>query len=494
MRAMDAHDHHGKFFSGIAAIVLAGSLVAGCGPGHTSSSGGTSAASTGPTAPSSSPPSPPPAPPASSGGVAPPTSVTGTALLNIYSKLLPKPSSLADLKTFPDATLKDKAFVLEDEGFVRVLGLSGPTPVSESLITLDSGGAFARGSGGSGVYGGSLGTGPGTTLLATASAFPVGSPGDAVYVFDALGTTPVTKLDLSTQMASYTGPTLMNSAGTPVPSPFATSFTASALISKGTLFVSSSNFDASFNNNPGTVIAYAFPPGTKVLGAGKTIITSSFNPGRLTRWVSPATGNEALLVMNAGAGALGATVDVIDPARGVIVLTIPIPAPAGGDGGTVAISPDGTHGFLGATFTGDVYELDLSTLDTALGNSSAVMAPGPFLGTTTLTTGPGSISSLAFSTSGKFLYACNSSTSVVYALYLGGGVAPATSGAVAGFARTGSPASFEDNSYLLAIRRGVPGIDFGGPALLVGTINLTAADATVPGVGVTIDGVAFDAN
>ena len=58
----------------------------------------------------------------------------------------------------------------------------------------------------------------------------------------------------------------------------------------------------------------------------------------------------------------------------------------------------------------------------------------------------------------------------------------------------GDPAKFECNASVLAVRTGVPGVDFTGPAVFVATIALDPLDRTVPSVTSALDGVSFDLN
>jgi hypothetical protein len=413
------------------------------------------------------------------------TTVTPTLSTNVFTAFL-QSASLADLQTSPQ--LANRVLALEDRGFVRFLDDSGTTPVSVLDLQLDPAGALPQGTAGS-----SLTISNGRTALVATS----GLGHEAVYVFDptsALTAADVTKIDLDASAVTLPAGAL-NSVGQSVASPMSTTFTASAVVAGSKLFVATSNLDQSFNLNPGTVLAFDYNSQTHATTNETVVFTSGYDPTRLTTWTSPL-GVPAVLCVNAGIGTVGSgasTVDVIDPVRGVLVLTIPLGAVNGG--GAVAITPDSRRGFVGSQALDQVFELDLSNLDQQLSNASPVTDASRLVQTITL---PGTgalhfISAVAISSSGRYLYALdfNESLLSVFDLALGPGKAGLV-GTITGFQRSGNPTTFVGNASLLAVRRGA---SLSGPSVFVGTINLAAADRTFsPNVAVALDGVSFDHN
>lgn len=421
-------------------------------------------------------------------GVAALTTVTPTLATNVFTAFL-QSSSLADLQTSP--RLANRVLALEDRGFVRVLDDSGATPVSVLDLQLDPAGALPQGAAGS-----SLTVSNGTTALVAAS----GLGHEAVYVFDptsAQSAADVTKLDLNASAVTLPAGAL-NSVGQSVASPMSTTFTASAVVAGSKIFIATSNLDQSFNLNPGTVLAFDYDPKTRAATNESVVFTSGYDPTRLTTWTSPL-GVPAVLCVNAGIGSVGSgasTIDVIDPVRGVLVLTIPLGAVNAG--GAIAITPDSRRGFVGSQALDQVFELDLSNLDQQLANPSPATDATRFVQAIALP-GTGSlhfISGVAISSSGRYLYALdfNESLLSVFDLALGAGKA-ALVGTITGFQRSGNPTTFVGNASLLAVRPGAPSVSFSGPSVFVGTINLAAADRTFsPSVSAALDGVSFDHN
>jgi hypothetical protein len=446
-------------------IIISAVAAAGCGGGGGNSSGGSTT-------------------------IGPITTVTGTLATNAFTAFLGS-SSLADFAIPNQSALANRAFLLEDHGFVHTLDLSGTTPVSVQDMALDAAGIFP-----SGVAAASLTISDGQTAVVAANG------NEAVYIFDpatAKSASDVTRIDLSAQAVTFATPPL-NSVGQPVASPMTTTFTASGiLLQQKKLFIASSNLDASFNLNPGTVFVYDYAATTGTASNPQVLFTSAFDPTRITLWTS-AQGTQALLCVNAGIGTVGSgmgTVDVIDPVRAVIVATIPL-AGASGPQGAVAITPDGTRGFIGSQSVSEVYELDLANLDREVSNATAVSEPARFTATLPV---PGTaalnfISSLAVSASGRYLYTVNFNLSGLGALDISQGPGKAVLvDTVTGFQRSGTPASFVGNADFVAVRPGTPGLSFQGPAVYVGTINLAAADRTAgPNVSVALDTVSFDHN
>jgi hypothetical protein len=282
----------------------------------------------------------------------------------------------------------------------------------------------------------------------------------------------------------------LNSAGVDVGGrPRPVSYVSGAALAGGRLWLCSSNFDANFDLDPGTVFSFAWDPVQQnVSGGPQVLMTSRFNPTGLRRLVTPR--GELLLVTCAGVYGQGpSAVDVIDPRGATRVGRIELGAV--NLAGRVTVSPDGRRGYLGSQSGATIHVLDLQGLGDLIGQPGSADLSARHLGAWALPAGPGTqyLSSLALSHTGQWLYAASFNESAVYAIDLR---APGIGAVVRGFARTGDPAAYEGMASLLAVRPGTPGVDFQGPSLLVGTINLAPADQTRPDVRVALDAVQLD--
>jgi hypothetical protein len=457
--------------------ILMIAAVAGC---RGSGSSGGSSSSVAPTNSNTAPVNTNVAPTTSSSGTAP--AVSASLFRNQFT-LLREGSSIVDLQIPGGTLLNDQMFVLEDQGFVPVLSLAGATPATNRVIQLDANAPFAQGT-----ATGSLTISDQHTALVTVSG------GDeAVYVFDpstAQGPADVTKFDLGTTTVNLPSGA-MNSVGVAAPNPMPITYTASAVAAAGQIFIASSNLDASFNLNPGTVVSFNYDPVGKTLSGGVLMVTSCFDPTRLTVWTA-SSGVQAILCVNSGVlGAGPASVDVIDPLRAQIVATIPLGAVNAA--GEIAITPDGTRGFVGSQSAAEIYELDLSNLDQVVKSINTQTLANRFLTTISLPAGSGSnyVAGIGMSHSGNYVYATDFNTSTLAIVDV---AAEQVVGTLAGFQRNGNPAQYQCNASSLAVRTGVPGSDFLGPAVFVATISLDAADQVVASVTCAIDGVEFDKN
>ncbi len=409
------------------------------------------------------------------------TAVNATASLGVYAGFR-EHDSLSDL-VIPDvAGLRDRAFLVEEDGVVRVLSLAGATPTLDRAIQVDTA-LFAAG----GAAGGLTIQDERTALLTSS-----GSGHESVFVFDpstATGPAQVSKVALSSLTVTWPAGT-QDSAGNDVGGQaLPINYTAGAAIAGGSLFVASSNFDASFNNTPGTVIAYAWDANTRTVSGQPAVIrTTDFNPTALTRVVTSA--GELLLVTNSGTfGGGTSSVDVIDAATRRHVVTIPLGQRSAT--GQVIVSPDQRRGYLGSQSAAEVYVLDLEALSDEVQNQTTTSRPGRFLGGWTLPASGafGYVSSVALSHTGDYLYAVNFNASELFVLDL---EQPGLATRVAGFARTGVPSNFEGLASLVAVRPGTPGASFQGPSVFVATINLAAVDQTLTDVKVVLDAVSVD--
>ncbi|MCO5165135.1 MAG: hypothetical protein M9894_02050 [Planctomycetes bacterium] len=390
-------------------------------------------------------------------------------------------TSVSDL-VIPDAPgLRDRAFTAEESGFVRVLSLAGATPSLDRAIPLEAAPLPA------GVATGALVIHDERTALVTAS----GAGGEAVYLFDpstAQTAADVTKVPLHTITVTWPAGTL-NSQGVDVGGQARPlSFTAGAALAANRLFIASSNFDASFDLDPGSVLVYDVDPNTRAITGGAVFRTTDFNPTAVTRVSTPQ--GPLVLVTNAGVYGSGtSSVDVFDATGARHVATIPLGQR--NVSGPVVVSPDGRRGYLGSQSAAEVFVLDLEGLGGEAQNQTVTARPARFLGGWVLPGGGAFayVSGLALSHTGDHLYAVNFNASELYVLDL---TVPGLGARVTGFARTGQPSNFEGLASKVAVRPGVPGRDFAGPSLFVLTVNLAVADRTIADVKVALDAVTVD--
>ena len=154
--------------------------------------------------------------------------------------------------------------------------------------------------------------------------------------------------------------------------------TSGVALSHGKVYISTSNFTQVGPNPacaPGTIQIIGldestYPPQLTELGDHRLIITTDFNPGEIT-----PLGDHILLVTNTGVLAIRddagvplseGSVDVIDTDLDCIVATYPLGF-AAPSFKKIALTPDGTRGYLGSAAYNHVYELDLTGLENYLG-------------------------------------------------------------------------------------------------------------------------------
>lgn len=411
------------------------------------------------------------------------TAVNAQVGLNAYAAFRER-AALSDA-AIPDAPgLRDRAFVVEDDGHVRVLSLAGATPTLDRAIPLP-GAPFAAG-----IAAGALSIQDERTALVTSS----GAGGEAVYLFDpstALAAGDVTKLTLSGLTLSWPAGTL-NSKGVDVGArALPITYTSGAALSHQRLFVCASNLDAAFDYNPGAVLAFDVDPVTKALSNGVVFRTTDFNPTALTR-VRTARGELILCTSSGTFGAGTSSIDVIDPVSLQLKATIPLGRRDAA--GPIVVSKDGRRGYLGSQAAAEVYVLDLSNLGDELQNPTTTARPARYLGGYTLPTTGGFayVSGLALSHSGTYLYAVNFNQSELFVIDLTTSPQPGLAAKATGFKRSGNVANYEGLASKVVVRPGVPGTDFTGPSLYVATINLAVADQTITNVKVALDSVTLD--
>ncbi len=390
--------------------------------------------------------------------------------------------AVSDL-VIPDVPgLRDRLFAVEDTGFVRVLSLAGTAP------TLDRALPLAAAPFPTGVATGALVIHDERAALVTAS----GQGGEAVYRFDprtARTAQDVLRYDVGAITVTWPAGT-RDSKGVDVGGgALPLTYTSGAALVGDRLFVTCSNLDASFDLRPGTLLALDLDPQTGALLPGGAVLkTTDFNPTAVTR-VQTAAG-PVLLVTNSGVyGAGPSSIDVVDPLSLRLLGTIPLGARNAH--GRVIVSPDGARGYLPGQSSPDVYVLDLEGLEATLANMAPADLSARFLGGVALA-GPagGLVSSLALSHTGRYLYAVDFNASALWVVDLANpeGIAAR----VAGFARSGLPANFEGLANGVAVRPGVPGVDYQGASIHVLTMNLAAADQTIANVRVALDRVTVD--
>ncbi len=250
----------------LALTLLVALTAAGCGGGGGGSSSGTV--------------TPPSAAPDFGGNVttinSASTTVLATTTLNAFTAFR-NSGSVSDIVISPIAGLRDRAFVVEDKGSVRVLALNTGAPTLDRVIDLEAGGVPS-------------GTALGDLQLCDAQTGVVTASGnETLYVFNPSAVGPVFRLDIDAVAVTWPVGTL-NSVGADVGgSPLPLTFTASAVVVGSRLIFTSSNLDASFNYNPGTVVALNWNANTRTATtAGASVIqTTRFNPSGITRLSTP---------------------------------------------------------------------------------------------------------------------------------------------------------------------------------------------------------------
>lgn len=445
------------------AVLLTALLAAGCGGGG--GGGGSSGTVT-----------PPSAAPDFGGNVSTissaSTTVVATTSLNAFTAFR-NTGSVSDIAISPITGLRDRAFVVEDKGSVRVLALGAGAPTLDRVITLEAGGLP------SGTALGDLQVCDAQTAVVTASG------NETLYVFNPSAAAPVFRLDIDAVAVTWPAGTL-NSVGANVGgAPLPLTYTASAVVVGGRLIFTSSNLDSSFNYNPGTVVALNWDANarTATTSGASVIQTTRFNPSGLTL-VQTAQG-PVLLVTNGGPYGTGpASIDIIDPVAFRLVGQIGLGAR--NPGGSIAVSPDGRRGYVGSLASSEVYVLDLENLGTALASTTIADLSSRFRGGIRLPSGASAfMSSVELSHTGNYLYVVDYNQSLLWVVDLAN---PSIAAKVVGFRRSDTT-GFSNSANRLAVRPGVPGTEFQGPSLFLMTGFLASADQTVSGVTMALDAV-----
>lgn len=156
---------------------------------------------------------------------------------------------------------------------------------------------------------------------------------------------------------------------------FLTTFTSGATLAGGRLLVASSNLRSGVRFRPGTVLVYDWQEGPGGITVHPSVdapllYTTGFNPTGIVGFRTPGGRELALVTVtgvigaDSGAGNVlsDGAIDVIDPSVPRIAATIPL-ARAGPSFDAPAIDPSGRVAWLGASSQRQLYAVDLRALD-----------------------------------------------------------------------------------------------------------------------------------
>ncbi len=277
------------------------------------------------------------------------------------------------------------------------------------------------------------------------------------------------------------GDGLLNSDGTSASAPLTPSFPGGLTLIGDRLFISTANYIQNQTpaiTAPGTVQVFSVN-GNRTLSKIGHFITSGFNPTGL----SNRDGNE-LIVVNSGVidiiDAKGvpqtdASIDVVDPETLAIRSTIPIGLAALSPYG-MAITIDGSRGFVGSAAYGQIYEIDLINKQVLRGLNNPIYA----------TESSDYISAVALSKDDSYLFAASFEQSSVMPFDLSKtelvGGDPFVVGFPAGVTDE-NPTGANTGAGPMAIRPGSRDVDYTGEDLFVLTGypgTLVAVDTATP--------------
>lgn len=256
-----------------------------------------------------------------------------------------------------------------------------------------------------------------------------------------------------------------NSDGSNAASTLTPAYPGGIALAGGKLFVSSANYirtDAPAVAAPGTVQSFAVDAGGRLSRAG-FLVTSGYNPtGLATR-----NGSE-LVVVNSGVidivDAQGqpqtsAAIDIVDPDTLAIKKTIGLGMAALSPYG-MAVTLDGSRGFVASAAFGEVYELDLINRQVLRGLDDPIVASG----------GADYMSAIALSMDDGFLFASSFEQSAVVPFDLSSGSPIAGTAFPVGFpagVTDENPSGANTGAGPLAVRPGSRGVDYEGEDLFV---------------------------
>jgi hypothetical protein len=288
-------------------------------------------------------------------------------------------------------------------------------------------------------------------------------------------------------------PPLTSSGGNPVATT-TTSGPAFAATVASKLYVTTNNFTANFDYNPGTVLVYDYDVTHNTVGAyrGPIVTTGTgltfYNPTAILPFTrSGGTPRLAVVCASDNNNPQQAAVVVIDPATDTIAESVTLGATAAGFG-EAALGAD-LKLYVGSAVNSELYIVDLAnqppTLDHGAANPVAVSTTSAFTN---------NIADLEMSRDGRSLYVLNSNDGALSVFSVATSPAdPLFVTRTAAFKRTSPPTStsypYENSPLTLAVRPGRPGIDFSGPDLVVGTAFIRTQDQVLTGVKSAVDTV-----
>ncbi len=328
---------------------------------------------------------------------------------------------------------------------------------------------------------------------------PFGGNGEeALYAFDPRSASPSTSFrdvsadSLSAPFVDMAGDTmtLLSEAGDTLDT-VTISFLEDAVAYGARLFAVSSNVQFSAGptvRQPGTILVYGYDRSSNtilsnegVIFTGKSGTTASgvYNPVKLE--VATVSGRDVLIVTSAGSFSGDGTVEIIDLSSFETIASLAV---SGAPLSNIAVDEAGGFIYLGDGLTSVIHALQLSF---PRGSASlSAVAGSPFdlpdgLG------GTGSfVGGLEVSDDGTRLAAVNFMGNELTVFSLTGGV-PTAIVSESLQHDTGLPGSTTQRSVALGMRCGVAGIDYSGPDVYLGVIDLDPSAQTVSGVGSGLD-------
>lgn len=232
-----------------------------------------------------------------------------------------------------------------------------------------------------------------------------------------------------------------------------------------TLFVSSANYlrtQAPAKTAPGTVQAFKIY-GDHTLRRMGSFVTSDFNPTGLSN-----RNDRELIVTNSGVidvidargqAQTGAGIDIVDPYFLNVKAHIPLGSVAASFH-EMALTIDGSRGFLGSAAHGHVYEIDLINRQVLRG------ADNPHI----VSDGADYISDVALSSDNSYFFVSSFEESAVFPFDLSVSPALRGDGFVVGYpagVTPENPSGANTGAGPLAVRPGIKGVDFTGADLFV---------------------------
>lgn len=257
----------------------------------------------------------------------------------------------------------------------------------------------------------------------------------------------------------------LNSDGTEAASTIEPRYPGGIALVGARLFVSSANYistSAPAVAAPGTIQAFDVAANGSLTRAGR-IVTSGYNPTGLVN-----RNDGELVVINsgiidivdaAGAPQTDASIDMVDPNALTVKATIPVGLAALSPYG-MAITLDGSRGFMGSAAYGEVYEVDLINRQMLRGTENPIV----------VTSGSDYISAVALSMDDSDLFAASFEESSVMPIDLTQAPYVTDDPFVVGFpagVTDENPTGANTGAGPLAVRPGSRGVDYEGEDLFV---------------------------